>query len=312
MDAHVVASVDDANTSHEGAWLSMQERGTLFGLRLLIWTTMTLGRGFVRAWLPLIVSYFMITAPGVRGYSRRYLGRLGHAAGTSVVFRHMLRFAQCLLDRIFLLRGRFEPFAFHSYGREHLRELRSRHRGAILLGAHMGSVEAMRAMSRECEFAVNVLTYRGNARKMNTVMREISSQASTRMIEIDGDDPGFVLEMKERIEAGEFVAVLGDRVGLTASAAEVEFLGGKARFPTGVYAIAAVLGCPIYLTFGLHRPPNHYDLYCEPFVDRVELPRTNRDERLRELAQTFAHRLEHYCKQYPDNWFNFYEFWSTG
>jgi predicted LPLAT superfamily acyltransferase len=66
----------------------------------------------------------------------------------------------------------------------------------------------------------------------------------------------------------------------------------------------------VLLTFGLHRPPNRYELYCEPFAEQVLLPRAQREEALREHVQRFASRLEHYCRLAPDNWFNFYDFWS--
>ena len=48
--------------------------------------------------------------------------------------------------------------------------------------------------------------------------------------------------------------------------------------PSGPYLLAALLRCPVYLTFGLFHEPNRYDLYCEPFADRIDLPRGAREE----------------------------------
>ena len=107
------------------------------------------------------------------------------------------------------------------------------------------------------------------------------------------------------------VAVLGDRAELDANRVEVEFLGGQARFPTGVYLLASVLKCPIFLTFNLYRSPNSYDCYCEPFASQLELPRGQREAALADQAQSFARRLEHFCRLEPGNWFNFYDFWSV-
>jgi predicted LPLAT superfamily acyltransferase len=90
---------------------------------------------------------------------------------------------------------------------------------------------------------------------------------------------------------------------------EVEFLGGRIRLPTGPYVMAAVLGCPMYLTFGLHTAPDRYDLYCEPFAERVILPRRDRDEAIRQYAQRYADRLADHCEKAPLNWFNFYDYW---
>ena len=118
-------------------------------------------------------------------------------------------------------------------------------------------------------------------------------------------------EMENAIERGELVAMLADRTLTKSRSADVNFLGARARFPTGPYLLASVLKCPVYLVFGLHRPPNRYDLYCEPFSEQIRLPRRSRDDALRDQAQRFAERLEHYCRLAPDNWFNFYDFWKV-
>ena len=60
----------------------------------------------------------------------------------------------------------------------------------------------------------------------------------------------------------------------------------------------------------IYRDPNLYDVYCEPFEDRVTLARRGGLEQKRELVQRYAERLEHYVRQAPSNWFNFYDFWE--
>ena len=89
------------------------------------------------------------------------------------------------------------------------------------------------------------------------------------------------------------------------------FLGAPASFPTGPYLLAAALGCPVYLGFGLYHEPNRYALYCEPFAERVVLPRATRAEAVRDHVARYAARLEHFCRLAPYNWFNFYDFWSA-
>jgi predicted LPLAT superfamily acyltransferase len=132
------------------------------------------------------------------------------------------------------------------------------------------------------------------------------------VIQIDPRDTSYILAAKEAIERGELVAILGDRVGVNEKTVTVDFLGAPARFPTGPFTLAALLKCPIYLTFGLYHAPDRYDLYCEPFAESLELPRGRREEAIAAHAQRYAERLEHYCRLAPDNWFNFYDFWRAG
>ena len=76
------------------------------------------------------------------------------------------------------------------------------------------------------------------------------------------------------------------------------------------FILAAALHCPVYLTFGIYRGGTRYELYCEPFADRIDLPRKQRDLALRQVAQRYADRLQAFVRLAPYNWFNFYDFWG--
>ena len=67
---------------------------------------------------------------------------------------------------------------------------------------------------------------------------------------------------------------------------------------------------PVLLVHVIYRDPNVYDVYCEPFADRVTLARRGGLEEKRRLVQRYAERLEHYVRRAPSNWFNFYDFWQ--
>jgi predicted LPLAT superfamily acyltransferase len=103
--------------------------------------------------------------------------------------------------------------------------------------------------------------------------------------------------------------MLGDRALTDAGQVRVNFLGEEAAFPTAPFRIAAMLGRPVVLMLGIYRGGNRYDLCFERLVESPHLERASRDQTVREWAQRYAQRLEHYCRQAPYNWFNFYDFW---
>jgi predicted LPLAT superfamily acyltransferase len=293
-----------------GGWLAVAERGSVLGIWFMVAVCRLFGRSVGRVLMGPLVLYFLAFAPGARRASREYLKRIGLPHAFRDVFAHCLRFGHCTLDRLFWTLGESRRFQVTCTGREHLEALVSARRGALLVGAHLGSFEAMRGMAARQAMPLNIVGYFKNARLINGVLERLNPAAVTRVI---GVEPGvdFVLKLKERIEAGELVALLADRVGVGDRVVESTFLGARVSFPAGPYWLAAALGCPVYLTFGLYHEPNRYDLYCEPFADRIELPRGAREEGARRYAQRFAERLEHYCRLAPDNWFNFYDFWVT-
>lgn len=297
------------DTAPPAGWLGVAERGSVAGIRILVWLATAFGRAPTRLVLRGVALYYALFHPSLRRVSSEYLSRVQGRATFGAVYQHVLRFAEVLLDRAFIVSGKLGHFQVTHTGHEYLDEIVARKRGAILLGAHLGSFEAMRVQGDRARLSINFLGYFRNARMLNAALQELDPRASARLIAIDPSNFDFMLQVKERIERGELIAVMGDRLGPEGRSATVEFLGGRADFPTGAYMLASILKCPIYLTFGLYRGPNRYELFCEPFEQEVRLPRAGRDVALRDHAQRFATRLEHFVRLAPDNWFNFYDFW---
>lgn len=289
-------------------WTRVGEKGSRLGIWFVVWFCRVFGRAFTRLLLRPVVLYFVALAPVARRASRDYLRRMGQPHRFRDVYAHCLRFAHTTLDRMFFVLGRADLFRVTRTGSHHLTELMRQGRGALLFGAHVGSFEAMLGVAEHNAVPLNIVGYFKNARLLNDVLQKLNPNAHARLITVE---PGidFVLRLKERIDAGELVALLADRVGLGERAVEVDLLGGRVSLPVGPYLLASILRCPIYLTFGLFHEPNRYDLYCEPFAERVELPRTDRERAARDYVERYAQRLEHFCRLAPDNWFNFYDYW---
>jgi hypothetical protein len=72
--------------------------------------------------------------------------------------------------------GRRERFVVTSHGVEHLERLRDAGRGAILLGAHVGSFEAMRAFAKDAAFAIHIVAYFHNARIINGFLETVDAE----------------------------------------------------------------------------------------------------------------------------------------
>lgn len=295
------------------AWMTRPERGTVLGIKALMLFVRVFGRRGAGLLLRVIVFYYAAFAGRARAASQDYLRRIGRPHGFWASYRHIYTFARCALDRVFLVRSEFHRFRITCTGQEHLDRLRRERRGAILLGAHLGSFEAMKASSDRERLPINILAFWHNAKMINSFLKTVGGAGfDAKVIQIDPRDTSYILAAKEAIERGELVAILGDRVGVNEKTVTVNFLGAPARLPTGPYTLAALLKCPIYLTFGLYHAPDRYDLYCEPFAEHLELPRGRREATIAEHAQRYADRLEHYCRLAPDNWFNFYDFWRAG
>ncbi len=295
----------------EDTWLSQRERGTLFAIRWTYRIATWMGRPFMRLVVSVVAFWYRLFDRRAVAASKDWLERVhGQPPNFWAVYRHLRVFAQVTLDRMFLLTGRTKSFEFTRTGQEHLSNLVASGRGAVLLGAHVGSYEAMRAGGVADDVPINILGYFKKARQINALLASLNAEHAARVIHL-GDDPvGSTVKAKACVDEGQLVAILGDRVGLNDKVTEATFFGEKASFPVGPFLLASLLKCPVYLVFGLYSEPNRYDLFCEPFADDLHLPRKGRQERLQEITQRYADRVEDFCRRAPDNWFNFFDFWS--
>jgi hypothetical protein len=190
-------------------------------------------------------------------------GTLRRAINTAAIpstVRNQAVFAQVnLLDRPALdaLFAQHQPravihFAARAYVGESVSDPARYYRENVV--ATFTLLEAMRAASRVHSLPINILAHNDNARMIAAFLDEVSGgQSRVRVIEIDPVDKTYILEVKERIDAGELVAVLGDRLGLNDRFTTVEFFGAPARFPTGPYIMASALRCPVLRSMPIHR-----------------------------------------------------------
>lgn len=293
-------------------WAARPERSNMLALRFIVWVALTLGRRVARLFLYPICIYFLLFARDARAASKAYLRRaLGREASVRDGFRHIHTFASTILDRVFLLNGRYDLFDVRTHLDAAAQAMIANKQGCILLGAHLGSFEIARAYADEIQGPpASMVMYEENARKLNTVLKAINPALAQQVIGLGKVDA--MLKVAQALERGEFIGILADR-GLEHGGANVahDFLGAPARFPTGPLRMAYMLKSPVLLMVGIYRGGNRYDLHFEELVDMGQAEGWTRQELLQRAQQRYVARIEDYCREAPYNWFNFYDFWKT-
>lgn len=297
---------------HPGAraaeWTRRSERGSILLIRFIVWASLRLGRPVTRAILRGVTAYFFLTARKARAASREYLARcLGHAPTLREEFRLLFSFASTIHDRVFFLARRFEAFAIEVHGTELFDA-----GGALLMGAHLGSFEVLRACAhmgggREVAMAM----YEENAQKVRSVLATLDPTMDADIVALGHIDS--MLKLRERLERGALVGFLADRTLGDEPSVTVPFLGAPAPFPTGPMRMAAALRQRVVFMTGLYRGGNRYEVRFEPLADFRTLEGLGRDQRdrlVRDAVTRYAQCLERHCRAAPDNWFNFFPFWT--
>jgi len=286
-------------------WTRRAERGSPLLIRFIVWFSRRAGRAPARVLLRMAVPYFFVTAGTARAASRDFLRRaLGREPTLAERLRLLFAFASTVHDRVFFLEGRFDLFDIAVHGAELVDE-----GGTILMGAHLGSFEAVRACGRTHR-PVAMAMYEDNARKVQSALAAIAPELQKDVIALGRIDS--MLRLQERLESGALVGVLADRTLGDEPVLDLPFLGDPAPFPTGPMRMAAALRTRVLFMTGLYLGANRYEVRFEPLADFTGLERVSRAERDAQVngaVARYAACLERHCRFAPYNFFNFHRFW---
>jgi lauroyl/myristoyl acyltransferase len=230
----------------------------------------------------------------------RFTGATGSRLDTLTV-RVFTDFAMCFSDLVSTNR---QPAALRtSYvgnveGVERLAQLSG---GLISLTAHVGN----------WELAGRLLAGR-SARPTHVVVAPDEARDLRRWVRRDGEGVRFVsrsrptvsLELLAALRRGEVVGVQGDRALGTKGDVEIPFFGRPARFPLGPFLLSSRVGVPLLPAFCLLDAQYRY-------VVKIAEPFTAARGEEEGAARTWVTALETIVREYPTQWFNFFDIWEA-
>jgi predicted LPLAT superfamily acyltransferase len=318
---------DGANgrPARSAGWSRIAERGSLAGIRFTAWCYRLLGRRLTLPLVYAVVSYFFLTDAAGRAASLAYLRRvytteegrraIGRPPGWRESYRHYRSFALAIVDRLDVWFGGVDDFSFEQFGKHEIDRYTDAGRGALILGAHLGSFDVLRGLARQSGVVVNVVMFTAHAELIQTVLRELSPEIEEHVIAADPSSVQSIFAIRERLRRGEHVAILADRIeaGDRDRSLTVPLLGGLVRLPQTPILMAGLLGCPVVLLLALRTGPGGYRVYTELLAERVRLPRGSQEGReaaVTEILAHYAQRLEHHIRLAPFQWFNFFDYWG--
>ncbi|WP_319929455.1 glycosyltransferase family 2 protein [Xenorhabdus santafensis] len=306
-------------------WSDIKERKGLFGMKFMLAVYRWFGRKPFEWILYPVVGYFWATGGEQRQASRQYLERLQQTMQRKNIsipnglnsYRHYLRFGGAMLDKIASWRGDLQWGKDIQFAADAEKILSDGDTGGkLLLVSHLGDIEVCRALAQRAgQKTINALVFTEHAQRFKQIIEEVSPQAGINLLPVTDVGADTAIMLKEKIDAGEWVAIVGDRIAVNPSRTGTPhvvwspFLGHPAPFPQGPFILASVLRCPVLLMFAL-RQNNQFKVYCEHFANPLKLPRQQREQVLQQTVDHYASRLEHYALQSPLDWFNFFDFWQ--
>lgn len=259
------------------------------------------------------------TAAAIRGNLRRALALPAGAPARRIerevrrrARRALVNYGTTLFDHAWLTlgpRGRARELVRAIEGRERLDAALARGRGAVLATAHLGLWDLGATLLASHGYELSVVALAGGDARTNRYRDRPRRRLGIEILWVDPAAPSFSLIAPLRaLREGRVVAVLADRA--TGGGTErVLFFGHPVELPAGPVALARAAGAPLLPAFVVldERTLSYRCAIEEP----VEVPRTA--DRRRDVAEgttALGRVLERWVRAYPEQWYDFYDFWK--
>ncbi len=285
-------------------------RGGQFGYLFFIKMIKYLGINVAYAFLAFVVVYFIPFAPKATActwrYARHTLG-LSRFKSILMLFRNYYRLGQTLIDKIAIGGGMTGKYKFKFERYQDFLDILNSNQGVVMIGGHIGNWEIGAPFFGEYGKKINIVMYDAEHQKIKEMLEKNSTGHDYKVIPVNNDNLTHVFQITEALNNHEYVCFQGDRYVNAEKLLTTRFMGRKADFPAGPFLLASRLKVPVVFYFAMrekHRTYHYRFTMAEPVV------RTKDKKPEQALLEQYVANFEKILKQYPEQWFNYYDFWK--
>lgn len=291
-----------------------QSRGTVLGHKIFVFILNHLGLKPAYIVLRFVALYYFLFARKSNKISFHFFHDVLKYKKTTAylkIYKNYYLFGQTILDKVALMAGVKTKFTINHEGGEMLDKIAATGKGGILISAHVGNWEIAGQMLNRLNTRFNILMYENERENIKKYMDEVQKKKNVKIIAIKDGEMGHLIELHNAFSNNELVVMHGDRFREGAPTVETKFLGKTASFPAGPFIMAARFGVPLSIVFSVKESTTHYHFFAsEPLtVKRARTPEQT-EKAVKELLETYVKEVEKMVMRYPEQWFNFYDFWK--
>jgi predicted LPLAT superfamily acyltransferase len=285
-----------------------KSKGNKAGYQIFIWILKNLGVAPAYFILRFVAFYFFLFSfKANRQIYSLYHHRLGYSrlAAIAKVYRNCYLLGQSIIDKVVVMSGIKNKFTYHFDGEENLREIAALKRGGMLLSAHIGNWDIAGHLLKRLDTRIHIVMFDGEREQIKKYLAGVTGKMSVNIIFIK-NDLSHIYEISEAFKNNELVCMHADRFLEGNKTITTDFLGESARFPMGPFVLAAKFKVPVSYVFAVKESSRHYHLFASKVknYDGVEKKLV-----MQQMLDEFAKEMEEKVKQYPEQWFNYYNFW---
>ncbi len=214
------------------------------------------------------------------------------------------KFAEVVIDKFAMYAGK--KFKITIDGIEYFQKLASKPEGFIHMSSHIGNYEIAGYSLVSENKTINAVVFEHEKEFVMKNRTNMFDKTNIKMIALK-ENMEHLFEIDHALYEGNIVSFPTDRFMGNTKYIECEFLGGIAKFPQGPFSVATMRGLDVLAVNVMKDGWQRYRIFVRP----LEYDKTlRRKEQIMQLSSLYVKELETCIKQYPTQWYNFYDFWN--
>ncbi len=236
-------------------------------------------------------------------FFRRRIGR-GRLYSAVSVFLNMFSLGKVVIDRFASYAGK--TFRIENEDMEMCRKTLGKEEGIVLLSSHVGNYE-MLGYSLPVPKPMKVLVYAGETETVMENRSRLFTGHGVQMVSVK-EDLSHLFILNGALSKGEIVSLPADRSAGSAKCIKQTFMGEEASFPLGPFTMGVLReNVSLIAVYVIKKGLKNYRI----FLDTLDVPSEGtRAERTSAFAKAYAASLEKITFQWPEQWYNFFDFWA--
>ncbi len=286
-----------------------KSKGNKFGYQIFVWVLKKYGVQPAYFLLRFVAFYyFVFSVKASKQIYHLYHSKLGYSSikSLSKIYNNYFQLGQSIIDKVVLMSGINNKFTFKFDGEENLREMVALQKGGILLSAHIGNWDIAGHLLKRLQTTINIVMYDGEQAQIKDYLNEITGKKTVNFIFIK-KDLSHICQISEALKNNELICMHADRFIEGNKTISINFLGSPAKFPFGPFVLANTFKVPVCYVFAIKESKLHYHFFASKFISTKSADKATA---LQQMANLFAENMEEKVKQYPEQWFNYYNFWQ--
>ena len=286
-----------------------RSRGNKQGYRIFVWVLKNFGVLPAYFLLKFVVLYFFLFSfkASTQLYNL-YHRRLGfnRLATYGKIYKNYYQLGQSIIDKLVVMGGIKNNFTFNFDGEDNLRAIAGLQKGGMLLSAHIGNWDIAGHLLKRLNTRIHIVIFDGEYKKIKEYLDKVTGKREINVIVIQ-NDLSHIYAIADALKNNELVCMHADRFIEGNKTLVHDLLGKPARFPMGPFLLAAKFKVPVSFVFAVKESNLHYHFFASEIRN---FDYSDRERAMQAMLNEFCNEMEAKLKRYPEQWFNYYNFWE--